>query len=50
MYLVRLGVATDYVTALSDDPFSAELLAAWQSEGLGTGRWPVCPTVCPASI
>jgi 2-dehydro-3-deoxygluconokinase len=30
-------VATDHVTALSDDPFSTEMLAAWQSEGIGTG-------------
>ncbi|CAH2604080.1 2-dehydro-3-deoxygluconokinase [Rhodovastum atsumiense] len=37
VYLARLGVETDYVTALSDDPFSAEMLAAWQAEGIGTG-------------
>jgi 2-dehydro-3-deoxygluconokinase len=36
VYLARLGVATDYVTALGDDPFSAEMLTAWQSEGIGT--------------
>ena len=27
----------DYVTALGDDPFSAEMMAAWESEGVGTG-------------
>lgn len=27
----------DYVTALGDDPFSTELLNAWQAEGVGTG-------------
>jgi 2-dehydro-3-deoxygluconokinase len=26
-----------YVTALGDDPFSAEMLAAWEREGVGTG-------------
>jgi 2-dehydro-3-deoxygluconokinase len=26
----------DYVTALGDDPFSEELLQAWQAEGVGT--------------
>src|SRR3546814_636067 len=26
-----------YVTALGDDPFSAEMLAAWRREGLQTG-------------
>ncbi len=37
MYLARLGIATDYVTALGDDPWSDEMLAQWQAEGLGTG-------------
>lgn len=27
-----------YVTALGDDPFSSEMLAAWQAEGLHTGQ------------
>lgn len=31
------GVAEiDYVTALGDDPFSEEMLAAWRNEGVGT--------------
>jgi 2-dehydro-3-deoxygluconokinase len=38
VYLARLGVAVDYVTALGDDPLSDEMVAAWQAEGLGTGR------------
>ena len=38
VYLARLGMRVDYVTALGDDPFSNELIAAWQSEGVGTGR------------
>jgi 2-dehydro-3-deoxygluconokinase len=38
IYLARLGVAVDYVTALGDDPWSAEMVAAWQAEGVGTAR------------
>src|SRR5438874_12313443 len=37
VYLARLGVAVDYVTALGDDPWSGEMLAAWHAEGIGTG-------------
>lgn len=36
VYLARLGVAVDYVTALGDDPWSDELLRAWEAEGVGT--------------
>jgi 2-dehydro-3-deoxygluconokinase len=38
VYLARLGMNVDYVTALGDDPFSDEMIAAWQAEGIGTGR------------
>ncbi len=38
VYLARLGMSVDYVTALGDDPFSDEMIAAWQVEGIGTGR------------
>src|SRR5262245_44049508 len=38
VYLARLGVAVDYVTALGDDPWSEEMLSAWRSEGVGTHR------------
>src|SRR5580698_7779049 len=38
VYLARLGVGVDYVTALGDDPLSEEMLAGWASEGVGTGR------------
>lgn len=38
VYLSRLGVAVDYITALGDDPISDEMLAAWADEGVGT-RW-----------
>ena len=37
LYLARLGVAADYLTVLGDDPFSAEMIAAWRAEGIGTG-------------
>ncbi len=37
IYLARLGAAVDYVTALGDDPFSDEMLAAWRQEQVGTG-------------
>lgn len=40
VYLSRLtqsaGVETSYVTGLGKDPFSAEMLSAWQQEGLNT--------------
>jgi 2-dehydro-3-deoxygluconokinase len=38
VYLARLGVAVDYITALGDDPLSAEMIAGWVAEGVGTGR------------
>jgi 2-dehydro-3-deoxygluconokinase len=38
VYLARLGARVDYVTALGDDPFSDEMIAGWQSEGIGTSR------------
>jgi len=36
VYLARLGADVDYVTALGDDAWSAEMLADWQAEGVGT--------------
>ena len=36
VYLARLGVAVDYVTALGDDAWSDEMLAHWRAEGVGT--------------
>ncbi len=38
VYLVRLGIETDYFTALGDDPMSEEMIAGWAAEGVGTGR------------
>jgi 2-dehydro-3-deoxygluconokinase len=40
VYLARLGVSVDYVTALGDDPWSDEMIAGWQAEGIGT-EWVV---------
>jgi 2-dehydro-3-deoxygluconokinase len=37
-YLARLGTQTDYITALGDDSWSDELIAAWNAEGVGTQR------------
>ena len=38
VYLARLGVAVDYITALGDDPLSDEMIEAWQTEGVGTAK------------
>jgi 2-dehydro-3-deoxygluconokinase len=38
VYLARLGIAVDYITALGDDPLSAEMIAGWEAEGVGTGK------------
>jgi 2-dehydro-3-deoxygluconokinase len=38
VYLARLGLAVDYITALGDDALSAEMIAGWVAEGVGTGR------------
>ena len=38
VYLARLGVDVDYVTALGDDAWSDEMISAWQSEGVGTSQ------------
>lgn len=36
VHLQRLGFPVRYLTALGSDPFSADMLAAWQAEGLDT--------------
>ena len=38
VYLSRLGVATDYITALGDDSLSEEMIAGWRAEGVGTAK------------
>ena len=47
VYLARLGVAVDYITALGDDAWSNEMLAAWQAEGIGTGRAQILAGLLP---
>jgi 2-dehydro-3-deoxygluconokinase len=38
VYLARLGVEVDYITALGDDPFSDDMLTGWRREGVGTAH------------
>jgi 2-dehydro-3-deoxygluconokinase len=38
VYLARLGMAADYITALGDDSLSDEMISGWQAEGVGTAR------------
>jgi 2-dehydro-3-deoxygluconokinase len=38
VYLARLGVGVDYITALGDDPLSDEMISGWAAEGVGTKR------------
>lgn len=37
VYMARLGLQTDYVTLLGDDPYSAQLLGRMADENIGTG-------------
>ena len=47
LYLARLGVPVDYVSALGDDPHSAEMLVAWAAEGVGTALVARVPGAVP---
>jgi len=38
VYLARLDVSVDYLTALGDDALSDEMVSAWNAEGIGTRR------------
>jgi len=38
VYLARLGVSVDYITALGNDVLSDEMIAGWQAEGVGTAK------------
>lgn len=38
VYLARLGMTVDYVTALGDDSWSDEMIAGWLAEGVGVSR------------
>ncbi|MBP0444077.1 sugar kinase [Roseomonas sp. SSH11] len=47
VYLARLGVAVDYVTALGDDPHSEAMIRAWEEEGVGTALVARVPGAVP---
>jgi 2-dehydro-3-deoxygluconokinase len=38
IYAARSGADVAYLTALGDDPFSADMVAAWNAEGVDTGH------------
>src|SRR5215472_10639630 len=38
VYLARLDIKVDYLTALGDDGLSDEMIAAWTAEGVGARR------------
>src|SRR6476660_6543331 len=38
VYLARLGIDVDYITALGDDSLSDEMIAGWAAERVGTKR------------
>jgi 2-dehydro-3-deoxygluconokinase len=40
VYLARLGIDVDYITALGDDTLSDEMIGGWQAEGVGTAKVP----------
>lgn len=37
VYMARLGLKTDYVTQLGDDPYSAQIMQRMANENIGTG-------------
>jgi len=45
--LTAAQVATDYVTAFGDDPFSKHQIAFFRQHGIGTAASPVIPGACP---
>ena len=47
VYLARLGMHVDYITALGLDPFSNEMIDAWRGEGIGTDLVVRCPEALP---
>ena len=44
IHLARAGIETAYLTAVGSDPFSADLKAKWQGEGLDTSLILTHPT------
>ena len=49
IYLSRLGTPVDYVTALGDDSWSDELIAAWDAEGSARAGFCACRGACRVS-
>jgi len=47
IYMARLGVVVDYVTALGDDNLSSWMVAQWQKEGVGCGLVARVPGAVP---
>jgi 2-dehydro-3-deoxygluconokinase len=47
VYLSRLSVKCDYITALGDDAISCEMVADWQKEGVGTAHVLRVPNALP---
>ncbi len=47
VYLTRLGEPVEFLTALGDDEYSAEMLAKFQAEGLGTSLVLTAPARLP---
>jgi 2-dehydro-3-deoxygluconokinase len=47
VYLARLGMPVDYITALGDDPYSDDMIAAWREEGLGVDQVQRVPGAVP---
>ena len=47
IYLARLGMNVDYITALGDDAHSKEMMTAWAREGVGTDHIVQVPGATP---
>lgn len=47
IYLARMGIAADYVTALGDDSMSRWMVEQWQSEGVGVELTQLVPGAVP---
>lgn len=47
VYLARLGMGVDYVTALGDDPMSAWMVEQWRGEGVGCDYIEYQPNAVP---
>lgn len=47
LYMARLGVDVEYVSALGDDPLSDAMIVAWRQEGIGTDNVSRVPNRLP---